>query len=77
MKARTIVGTGKKSLLSDPGSELRLGREKRKEKVRIYYTWYRLYDLQDILDELMHFLPQLSYFVPLKNGFYSFRAQID
>ena len=23
----------------------------------------------------MHFLPQLSDFVPLKNGFYSFRAQ--
>ena len=25
----------------------------------------------------MHFLPQLSDFVPLKNGFYSFRAQTD
>ena len=23
----------------------------------------------------MHFLPQLSDFVPLRNGFYSFRAQ--
>ena len=26
-KARTVVGTGEKSLLSGPGSELRLGRE--------------------------------------------------
>ena len=36
-----------------------------------------LYDLRDILDEQMHFLPQLSDFVPLKDGFYSFRAQTD
>ena len=36
---------------------------------------HRLYDLQDTLDKLMLFLPQLSEFVPLKNGFYSFRAQ--
>ena len=28
-----------------------------------------LYDLHDTLDNLMHFLPQLSDFVPLKNGF--------
>ena len=28
LKARTAVGRGEKSLLSDPGSELRLGREK-------------------------------------------------
>ena len=28
MEARTVVGMGKKSLLNDPGSELRLGREK-------------------------------------------------
>ena len=35
------------------------------------------YDLQDTLDKLMHFLPQLSGFVPLNNGFYSFRAQTD
>ena len=34
-----------------------------------------LFDLQDSLDKLMHFVPQLSDFVPLKNGFYSFRAQ--
>ena len=27
------------------------------------------------IDKLMHFLPQLSDFVPLRNGFYSFRAQ--
>ena len=32
-------------------------------------------DLQDSLGKLMHFLPQLSDFVPLKNGFYSFHAQ--
>ena len=38
---------------------------------------HRLLDLQDSLDKLMHFLPQLSYFVPLKNGISSFRAQID
>ena len=29
------------------------------------------------LDKLMHFLPQRSDFVPLKNGFYGFRAQAD
>ena len=29
----------------------------------------RLYDSQDTLGKLMHFLPQLSDFVPLKNGF--------
>ena len=31
---------------------------------------------EEVMLELMHFLPQLSGFVPLKNGFYSFRAQI-
>ena len=36
-----------------------------------------LYDLQHTLDNMMHFLPQLPDFVPLKNGFYSFRAQTD
>ena len=36
---------------------------------------HRLFDLQDSLDQLIHFLPQLSDFVPLRNGFYSFRAQ--
>ena len=30
--ARTIVGRGQNSLLSAPGSELRLGRKKEKEK---------------------------------------------
>ena len=30
---------------------------------------------QDLLDQLMHFLPQLSDFVPLRNGFYIFREQ--
>ena len=30
---------------------------------------HRLYDLQDTLDELMHFLPQLSDFAHLKTGF--------
>ena len=38
---------------------------------------HRMFDLQDSLDKLMHFLPQLSDFVPLRNGFYSFRAQAD
>ena len=33
MKARTVVGTGEKSPLCDPGSELRLGREE-KEKCK-------------------------------------------
>ena len=32
MKARAVVGRGEKSLHSDPGSELRLGREKEKVK---------------------------------------------
>ena len=35
---------------------------------------HRLYDLLDNLDKLMHFLPQLTYFVPLNYGFYNFRA---
>ena len=38
---------------------------------------HRLHDLLDILDKRVYFLPQLSDFVPLKNGFYSFRAQTD
>ena len=38
---------------------------------------HRLFDLQDSLDKRMHFLLQLSDFVPLRNGFYSFRAQTD
>ena len=36
-----------------------------------------MFDLQDTLDKRIHFLPQLSDFVPLTNGFYSFRAQTD
>ena len=31
---------------------------------------HRIFDLQDSLDKLMHFLPQLSDFVRLRNGFY-------
>ena len=38
---------------------------------------HRLYDLQDTLDKLMHFLPQLSDFVPLTNRFCSFRAHTN
>ena len=38
---------------------------------------HRLFDLQDSHDKLMHFLPQLSDFVPLRNGLYSLRAQTD
>ena len=34
MKARTVAGTGEKSLLGDPGPESRLGREKEREKER-------------------------------------------
>ena len=41
------------------------------------YTACYVYDLQDALDKLMQFLRQLSDCVPLKNGFYSFRAQTD
>ena len=41
------------------------------------YLPHRFFDLQDSLNKLMHFLLQLSDFVPLKNGFYSFRAQTD
>ena len=33
MKARAVVGREEKSVLSDPGSELRLGREEKKKKV--------------------------------------------
>ena len=33
MKARTVVGRGEHSLLSDPGSELGMGREKENEKI--------------------------------------------
>ena len=37
MKARTVVGRGEKSLpTSDPGSQLRPGREKEKGKERRY-----------------------------------------
>ena len=32
MKARTVAGRGNNSLRSDRGSEVRLGREKKKEK---------------------------------------------
>ena len=38
---------------------------------------YRLFDLQDSPDKRIHFPPQLSDFVPLRNGFYSVRAQTD
>ena len=38
---------------------------------------HRLFDLQDPLDKRIHFPSQLSDFVPLKNGFYSVRAQTD
>ena len=38
---------------------------------------HRLFDSQDLLDKRMHFLPQLSDFVPLRNEFHSFRAQAD
>ena len=34
MKARTLVGRGEKGLLSDPGSELRLGTEKERKRRR-------------------------------------------
>ena len=32
MRARTVAGRGEDSLLSDPGPELRLGKEKEKEE---------------------------------------------
>ena len=38
---------------------------------------HRLFDFQGSLDKRMHFLLQLSDLVPLRNGFYSFRAQTD
>ena len=38
---------------------------------------YRLFDLQDSLAKRIHWPSQLSNFVPLRNGFYSFRAQTD
>ena len=38
---------------------------------------HRLFDLQDSLYKRIHFPPQLSDFVPLRNGFYSVREQTD
>ena len=38
---------------------------------------HRIFDLKDSLDKRIHFLPQLSDFVALRNGFSSFRAQTD
>ena len=35
---------------------------------------HRLFDLHGSLDKRMHFLPQLSDVVPLRNGFYSISA---
>ena len=35
MKARTVAGRGKKSLLYDPGSELRVGRRERRRCAKI------------------------------------------
>ena len=35
---------------------------------------HRLFDLQDSHDKLMHFLPQMPDFVPLKNRFCRFRV---
>ena len=52
--------------------EKRISRKKNESAI-IYITPsspHRLYDLQDILDKLMHVLPQLTDFVPLKNGFF-------
>ena len=37
----------------------------------------KTYILQDSLDKRIHFPSQLSDFAPLRNGFYSFRAQTD
>ena len=34
MKGRTVVGRGEESLIGDPGSELRLRKDKEKGKVR-------------------------------------------
>ena len=34
MKARTVVGTGEKSLRGEPGSEIRLGGEKKEKEGR-------------------------------------------
>ena len=38
---------------------------------------HRLYDIQGSVDKLVHFLPQLSDFIPLIIGLFSFRAQTD
>ena len=38
---------------------------------------HQLFDLQDSCDILMHFLPQQSDIVPLRNGLNSFRAQTE
>lgn len=44
--ARTLVGRGAKILLGDPGSELRLGRVREKEK-REDDRWYERYQINN------------------------------
>ena len=39
MKARTVAGRGWKSLLCDPGSELRVGRRERRRCAKIINKW--------------------------------------
>ena len=62
---------------SPPPNPLPLVQTKASTPLKAPPSPHRFFDLQDAIDKLMHFLPQLPYFFPLKNGFYSFRAQTD
>ena len=49
---------------------------KKEKKITLIHSLYitppsphRIFDLKDSLDKQMHFFPQLSNFVPLRNGF--------
>ena len=67
-------------LTENSSSENRILRPRRKktpDRIAPPKMIYYIFDLPYSVDKLMHFLPQLSDFVPLRNGFYSFRAHVD
>ena len=46
MKARTVVRRGEKCLLSNPGAELRLGREREGKSAKIIDGIIKIYKLK-------------------------------
>ena len=62
-------------LLPPPPAQLALDQNQAPTSFKTPPSPHRLFDLQDSLDKRIHFPPQLSEFVPLRNGFYSFSAQ--